>query len=86
MLDHIPAANNLEGSGLTDEFVGLKKLSLNGVGLTTLKHLPVLSSLRKVSHLFTFGCLIHSWSLVKTDSHLRLSWRDWSLAAKILRI
>ena len=37
----------MEHSGLSDSFVNLQKLSLNGVGLTTIRHLPVLPALRK---------------------------------------
>jgi hypothetical protein len=46
-LDHTPSGGTLESSGLTEKFVSLRKLSLNGVGLMTLKNLPALQELRK---------------------------------------
>lgn len=69
-LDHTNGGN-LENSGLTDAFVSLKKLSLNGVGLTTLKNLPVLPQLRKVLRERHSSQMLtdHSWSWQTTDSH-----------------
>lgn len=37
--------------GLTDEFVNLEVLSLNNVGLTSLRHFPKLPKLRKVKQI-----------------------------------
>ncbi len=78
-LDHLPSGGNLENSGLTEKFASLQSLGLNGVGLSTLKHLPLLPKLRKVTSWFFCYPDDPSWNLQITDSHQR--WIAYQLPA-----
>lgn len=75
---NLDSARSTNIQGLTDEFKNLTSLSLNNVGLTTLKGFPSLPKLKKVRRtsflglfkLFSLIIIYFSWSCVTTDCHL----------------